>query len=270
VTVEIQMIEQPVVNRGEGGTGIRSSVAALRALASLQLRSFGNYALAAGRPPVAPVAGMRPGFLSHKVTLEARYMSVEPPLKPAGVGATWDAEADTLTLSCDTAGAEIYYTTDGSYPTPEAGTLYTAAIGPPAYGPITLGGTGALFAAGVPVDGVLLYAGETGQTHIWSTTGEQSPPPDPADFRIFTFKPPDAGGSELARHDGASVALFTDINEPSDPTGEMLWTATGGASGQPVANLSEPAPALPSGTVVRAVAYAAGMIPGDLTSITID
>lgn len=39
--------------------------------------------------------------------------------------------SSNLTLTCATAGASIYYTTDGSYPEPENGTLYSAPFAMP-------------------------------------------------------------------------------------------------------------------------------------------
>lgn len=44
--------------------------------------------------------------------------------------------ASTLTLTCATSGASIYYTTDGSYPTPAHGTLYTAPFSSPPVGTV--------------------------------------------------------------------------------------------------------------------------------------
>jgi hypothetical protein len=41
---------------------------------------------------------------------------------------------DAITLTCATAGASIYYTTDGTYPTPTNGTLYTAPFAAPELG----------------------------------------------------------------------------------------------------------------------------------------
>jgi len=49
-----------------------------------------------------------------------------------------------VTLSCDTVGADIYYTTDGSDPTPGTGTLYT--------GPIQINSLTALIAKGYRTD----------------------------------------------------------------------------------------------------------------------
>jgi hypothetical protein len=43
---------------------------------------------------------------------------------------------DTIVLSCATAGAAIHYTTDGSYPTPSNGTLYTEPFTLPAAGTV--------------------------------------------------------------------------------------------------------------------------------------
>ena len=130
LSVEIQIIEAPKINRSATGTAIRSSVAAVRTLASLQLRGLGNYALRPDAKPLQPVR-VKPGYLSHTVKLLVSNVGIDPPAKPAGVTATWLSGPGTLQLTCATPGAAIRYTTDGTFPTPAA-TLYTAPIAAPA------------------------------------------------------------------------------------------------------------------------------------------
>jgi hypothetical protein len=130
ISLSIQVIEQPVINRDTtSGTGIRSSVAAIRTLAALHLRSLANALLVAGEKPITAVRGMKKGFLGHTVTLGLQYRGIEPATKVQQVAATWTQD-DTLTLSTATAAAIIYTTTDGSYPTPSnlAARRYTAPI----------------------------------------------------------------------------------------------------------------------------------------------
>lgn len=132
LSVEIQVIEAPKINRSATGTGIRSSVAAVRTLASLQLRGLGNYALRPDAKPLQPVR-VKPGYLSHTVKLLVSNVGIDPPAKPAGVTATWLSGPGTLQLTCATPGAAIWYTDDGSFPAPTNPTasLYEAAIAGP-------------------------------------------------------------------------------------------------------------------------------------------
>jgi hypothetical protein len=211
---------------------------------------------------------VKPGCLRHDVKLSMRYGGIEPPDKPAGVAANWNG---SLELTCATAGAEIYYTTDGTFPTPDNGTLYTGAIGPADWGTVTLSsppGDEALFAAGVPVDGtVLLYVGHPGAADVWSTTGDENAPADDPDWRSYTYYPGEAVLSRFVNAVGAG--MFSDASPAAEPDGAMTWVADLGASGQPVITLAAPVDPLPVGTVVRAVAYVTGSVPSDLTTILI-
>jgi hypothetical protein len=127
--IEIRVIEQPLINRGADGTGIRSSVAALRVLAALQLRSLGHCALRPLPKPVMPEP-IKPGFLSHSVLMAVDNVGIDPPAKCGQVTAIWYDLTQSMGLSCPTAQMEIWYTTDGSYPAPDnpTATLYTALI----------------------------------------------------------------------------------------------------------------------------------------------
>ena len=132
VLCEIQIIEHPLINRGATGTGIRSSVAAIRALAALQLRGLGLCALHAGDNPIKPVQ-VKQGYLSHTVRLRVSYRSISPPAKPANVAATYNSGNNTLVFTCATAGSAIWISTDGTFPTPTNPTasIYTAPISGP-------------------------------------------------------------------------------------------------------------------------------------------
>lgn len=130
VKLEIQVVEQAVPNRTtDKGTGIRSSVAALRVLGALHHRVLGAHALYAREAPIKPLR-VKPGYVSHIVTVWARLNGVQGPARPAGTTAWWNPEDSTLVLGCVTPGSEIWYTTDGSLPRPEGetSTLYSGPI----------------------------------------------------------------------------------------------------------------------------------------------
>lgn len=133
VRVEVQCIEHNVINRSAQGTRIPASGAAVRALNALHHRSLGEnrFLYAAPNDPITPVR-VRPGYTSFAAVLELRAPGV------AGDGrvlqVTVSESDDTITLATATEGASIYYTTDGTYPTPTNGTLYTAPIVGPTIG----------------------------------------------------------------------------------------------------------------------------------------
>lgn len=126
--IEIRVIEQPLVNRAASGTNIRSSVAAIRVLAALQLRCLGHCALFPVPNPVKPVP-IKPGYLSHSVMMAVNNVGIDPPAKCGQVTATWIDLADTLAMVCATPGSFIHYTTDGTYPTPLSNSYSTPITG---------------------------------------------------------------------------------------------------------------------------------------------
>lgn len=128
VRQEVQVIELVHYNRDETtGTGVRSSVAALRVLGALHLQGIGGRTLYAEKDPITPIK-MKKGYVSHVVTVWARASGVSGPGRTEEVVPVWNDGDGTLSLSCGTAGAAIYYTTDGTHPRDGNGTLYSAAI----------------------------------------------------------------------------------------------------------------------------------------------
>lgn len=125
--IEIQCVEHPLLNRGADGTGVRSSQAALNALATLHLRHMGTCLLFADKDPIKPVQ-VKTGYVSDAVTLYAKFAGLVMD-KPLGITPT--IADDDITLTCATGGAAIYYTVDGSFPAETAGTLYEAPFAAP-------------------------------------------------------------------------------------------------------------------------------------------
>ena len=117
ITIELQVIEHPKINRGTSGTGIRSSVAALRTLSALHLRGLGKVMLMGSKEAVRPLQ-VKPGFISHALKLEVPYRGISPAARCAPVTAAFDSGTDTLTLTCATPGSTIYLTFDESTPGP--------------------------------------------------------------------------------------------------------------------------------------------------------
>ena len=63
-------------------------------------------------------------YATYTITVEAKPVVAAPTFTPA---AGYYNSAQNVTIACETAGADIYYTTDGTVPTTES-TKYTAAI----------------------------------------------------------------------------------------------------------------------------------------------
>lgn len=129
VECKIQIIEQTLINRaGPHGSFVRSSVGAMHALHALHHHGLATHSLYP--PPSKPIEAVpvKAGHLSHMVTLLARYKGLQGPGKPGAVTGQMVGDPEAMELTTATDPAEIYYTTDGKYPTPQCGTLYTAPI----------------------------------------------------------------------------------------------------------------------------------------------
>lgn len=114
-SVQVQLIEQPLINRADGGTRIRSSVAAVTVAQALHHQVLGACVIYARPSKPIEVVDVRKGFLSHMFHAEVYLPGIEGSSKPSAVSSTMDEEG-ILTLACSTENAQIRYTTNGSYP----------------------------------------------------------------------------------------------------------------------------------------------------------
>ena len=132
MSIVLRVGENPLVNRGSTGTQKRATTIARRVSRLLKCHSAGSVfkLLAPAKPHIVPV---------------------EDPNMPVAFEVVWEAEeddpgtitrvamptitevADTVTISCATAGATIKYTTDGTTPFASTATTYSApfAVTPP-------------------------------------------------------------------------------------------------------------------------------------------
>lgn len=128
VMASIQIIEAVLINRGATGTGIKASVAALRVLAALHQIRIGNRCLYADKNPIEAVS-MKKGFVGYTVTLFSESNGGSGTGRVRDLEFSQDMSGDLL-ITTATAGAAIYYTTDGSFPGPsnDAALLYTGPV----------------------------------------------------------------------------------------------------------------------------------------------
>jgi hypothetical protein len=84
---QIQVIENTLMNRGNGGSCVRTSAAALYILQALQHHGLATHSIYA-RPsrPIEPVP-VKKGHLSHMVAVEAKYSGLQSPGRPSAVTA---------------------------------------------------------------------------------------------------------------------------------------------------------------------------------------
>lgn len=112
--VSIQVIESVIINRGASGTAIKASTAALRVLNALHHQRVGNRQLYAEKNPVEPLP-MPEGLVSYTVTLYSEANGGTTTGRVRQLQFSLDENGD-LVIESATAGAAIYYTTDGSFP----------------------------------------------------------------------------------------------------------------------------------------------------------
>lgn len=133
--VTLRCQELPAINYGAAGTGISSEEMALKCLDLFHLWSPGFIPVLRGsKSAIVPNLEFSPR-ITHDVTftfdlaLAQTDKVLQPQIENAG---------GQVTLTCGTAGAEIYFTTDESLPTrtPPNGTLYGGPFATPAAGSI--------------------------------------------------------------------------------------------------------------------------------------
>ncbi len=122
-TVRVQELVQ--LNMSPAGTRKSAEEIALYALGLLHQCSLnGRQVLTAEAHTLTPSLDFAP-----RLTYDLRLRQLGALPQPVRCAAPVIAlSGDTATLTCATAGAAIYYTTDGSYPSPANGTLYSAPV----------------------------------------------------------------------------------------------------------------------------------------------
>jgi len=123
VTTLIRVLEVPEVNRSAQGTGITARRMATKIRRLLHLISVGPIALRAGRAHRYNDGEGTIGFdivIQNVLNLQPEARVMNPQIGPG----------NPLQIACNTPGAQIYYTTDGSFPAQGSGTsaLYAGAF----------------------------------------------------------------------------------------------------------------------------------------------
>ena len=109
----IRVIENPMVNEGDNGTGMTAEGGAIKVLNTLQQMNLGGGLLLAAKNALRPV-NVANGLawdviVTRTLGIAPRAFVQRPIIHLAGM---------TMTMTCATEGAAIWWTLDGSLPTP--------------------------------------------------------------------------------------------------------------------------------------------------------
>lgn len=126
----LRIVENRLINEGSSGSKITATRCAAMLLQTLHHRTFKNgKALRANRNATEEDTIEGITYLNVRFTMTDGLPVADKVLNP-----TMTNSGGNITLACATSGAAIYYTTDGTLPTADNGTLYATPFTTPTAG----------------------------------------------------------------------------------------------------------------------------------------
>lgn len=120
LTQSFIVLEHPTINRGASGTGKHSTDIALALLQLFHLFTLGYGATMTARERAITPNDSFDGLVGLQVDFFSRGgLTPQPFVALPTISADVLISPATITMACATAGAAIWYTTDGSYPSSE-------------------------------------------------------------------------------------------------------------------------------------------------------